>query len=251
MHLTSTQLTQLPCGAMLLRRRARFAAARSRCEAQLAPSSGRRATGITSIETALSGAVRCAFHHAGGSRVLLWPIQRGVVRQHCAGKLSRHGFVSTLIWGIAIPNPAGVAARRRAAVAAQRRLPGHPAWQTDAVSACRHAYCSSCVAPRHRKYALAPRPHRRPRSQAALQTHYSHGAPPCSCAACDQPGATLGCRISRCPRTYHLPCARRAGCRLNDHNYHVACPEHAPLFSHEQGAAGAGGAGGAGALDAW
>ena len=79
-----------------------------------------------------------------------------------------------------------------------------------------------------------------------------------SCSCCDRAGATLGCRVARCPRTYHLPCARRAGCRLNAENYHVACPEHADLFKHERGAGAAqaadGGAirqGGAEAADAW
>lgn len=33
------------------------------------------------------------------------------------------------------------------------------------------------------------------------------------CTRCGRPGATLGCRVDRCPRTYHLPCARASGDR--------------------------------------
>eukprot|EP00897_Mesotaenium_endlicherianum_P003752 jgi/Mesen1/3404/ME000192S02573 len=46
------------------------------------------------------------------------------------------------------------------------------------------------------------------------------------CSRCNRPGATLGCRVERCPRTYHLPCARYDLCVFDHTHYLIACPEH-------------------------
>ena len=70
------------------------------------------------------------------------------------------------------------------------------------------------------------------------------------CAACGARGATLGCRVERCPCSYHLACARGAGrCAFYTATYQVACPQHAPAFAGElraQAAAEAAAAGGGG-----
>jgi SpoVK/Ycf46/Vps4 family AAA+-type ATPase len=58
------------------------------------------------------------------------------------------------------------------------------------------------------------------------------------CALCGKAGAATGCRVHSCPRSYHLPCARDAGCAFNGERFELACPEHAPMFSREAGAAG-------------
>lgn len=50
------------------------------------------------------------------------------------------------------------------------------------------------------------------------------------CSRCAKPGATIGCRIDRCPRTYHLPCARFEGCFFDHKKYLMACDEHLHLF---------------------
>ncbi|XP_024542136.1 ATPase family AAA domain-containing protein 2 [Selaginella moellendorffii] len=50
------------------------------------------------------------------------------------------------------------------------------------------------------------------------------------CSRCKQPGATIGCRVARCPRTYHLPCARQSGCSFNHKRYLMSCAEHVKLF---------------------
>ncbi|KAL2653127.1 hypothetical protein R1flu_021255 [Riccia fluitans] len=50
------------------------------------------------------------------------------------------------------------------------------------------------------------------------------------CSYCGQPGATIGCRVDRCPQNYHLPCAHFDGCSFDDKKYLVACSEHLHLF---------------------
>ncbi|KNA24905.1 hypothetical protein SOVF_010900 [Spinacia oleracea] len=46
------------------------------------------------------------------------------------------------------------------------------------------------------------------------------------CTRCGRPGATLGCRVDRCPRTYHLPCARASGCVFDHRKFLIACTDH-------------------------
>ncbi|KAH9625711.1 hypothetical protein KSS87_007907 [Heliosperma pusillum] len=50
------------------------------------------------------------------------------------------------------------------------------------------------------------------------------------CTRCGRPGATLGCRVDRCPRTYHLPCARASGCNFDHRKFLIACADHRYLF---------------------
>ncbi|ESQ48465.1 hypothetical protein EUTSA_v100198800mg, partial [Eutrema salsugineum] len=46
------------------------------------------------------------------------------------------------------------------------------------------------------------------------------------CTRCARPGATIGCRVDRCPRTYHLPCARANGCIFDHRKFLIACTDH-------------------------
>lgn len=50
------------------------------------------------------------------------------------------------------------------------------------------------------------------------------------CTRCTRAGATIGCRIKRCPRTYHLPCARFEGCFFDHKKFLMACDEHLHHF---------------------
>ncbi|KAM3396040.1 putative protein isoform X1 [Capsicum galapagoense] len=50
------------------------------------------------------------------------------------------------------------------------------------------------------------------------------------CSRCGRPGATIGCRVDRCPKTYHLPCARANGCIFDHRKFLIACTEHRHLF---------------------
>ncbi|PPS05476.1 hypothetical protein GOBAR_AA15179 [Gossypium barbadense] len=50
------------------------------------------------------------------------------------------------------------------------------------------------------------------------------------CTRCGRPGATIGCRVDRCPKTYHLPCARANGCIFDHHKFLIACTDHRHLF---------------------
>ncbi|XP_010535073.1 PREDICTED: uncharacterized protein LOC104810458 [Tarenaya hassleriana] len=50
------------------------------------------------------------------------------------------------------------------------------------------------------------------------------------CTRCGRPGATIGCRVDRCPRTYHLPCARANGCIFDHRKFLIACTDHRYLF---------------------
>lgn len=50
------------------------------------------------------------------------------------------------------------------------------------------------------------------------------------CSRCGMPGATIGCRVDRCPRTYHLPCARSTGSIFDHRKFLIACNDHRHLF---------------------
>lgn len=50
------------------------------------------------------------------------------------------------------------------------------------------------------------------------------------CTRCSRPGATIGCRVDRCPKTYHLPCARANGCIFDHRKFLIACTDHRHLF---------------------
>ncbi|GKV16478.1 hypothetical protein SLEP1_g27118 [Rubroshorea leprosula] len=50
------------------------------------------------------------------------------------------------------------------------------------------------------------------------------------CSRCGRPGATIGCRVDRCPKTYHLPCARDKGCIFDHRKFLIACTDHRYLF---------------------
>ncbi|KAL4451600.1 hypothetical protein ABPG75_007262 [Micractinium tetrahymenae] len=53
------------------------------------------------------------------------------------------------------------------------------------------------------------------------------------CSHCGRRGATLGCRVPSCTCSYHVACARDAGCTYYCEQFQVACPDHAPLFRAE------------------
>ncbi|EPS71299.1 hypothetical protein M569_03458, partial [Genlisea aurea] len=50
------------------------------------------------------------------------------------------------------------------------------------------------------------------------------------CSRCQRTGATVGCRVDRCPKTYHLPCARDKGCIFDHRKFLIACNDHRYLF---------------------
>ncbi|XP_026412168.1 uncharacterized protein LOC113307916 [Papaver somniferum] len=50
------------------------------------------------------------------------------------------------------------------------------------------------------------------------------------CSRCGRPGATIGCRVDRCPKTYHLPCARVEGCVFDHRKFLIACEDHRHFF---------------------
>ncbi|KAK4767843.1 hypothetical protein SAY87_002984 [Trapa incisa] len=50
------------------------------------------------------------------------------------------------------------------------------------------------------------------------------------CTRCGRPGATIGCRVDRCPKTYHLPCARANGCIFDHRKFLIACTDHRHFF---------------------
>ena len=47
------------------------------------------------------------------------------------------------------------------------------------------------------------------------------------CFRCGEYGATLGCYITRCPRSYHLPCAIKDKCQFLNRTFSIYCPVHA------------------------
>ncbi|KAE9590609.1 hypothetical protein Lal_00023149 [Lupinus albus] len=50
------------------------------------------------------------------------------------------------------------------------------------------------------------------------------------CSSCGRRGATTGCRVDRCPKTYHLSCARANGCIFDHRKFLIACTDHRHLF---------------------
>ncbi|XP_074370332.1 uncharacterized protein LOC141711638 isoform X2 [Apium graveolens] len=50
------------------------------------------------------------------------------------------------------------------------------------------------------------------------------------CSRCSRRGATVGCRVDRCTKTYHLPCARANGCIFNHRKFLIACTDHRNIF---------------------
>ncbi|XP_058779653.1 uncharacterized protein LOC131653508 [Vicia villosa] len=50
------------------------------------------------------------------------------------------------------------------------------------------------------------------------------------CTRCGRRGATIGCRVDRCPKTYHLACARANGCIFDHRKFLIACTDHLHLF---------------------
>eukprot|EP00696_Hemimastix_kukwesjijk_P008937 gnl/Hemi2/21282_TR7056_c0_g1_i2.p1 gnl/Hemi2/21282_TR7056_c0_g1~~gnl/Hemi2/21282_TR7056_c0_g1_i2.p1 ORF type:complete len:260 (-),score=29.91 gnl/Hemi2/21282_TR7056_c0_g1_i2:231-1010(-) len=47
-----------------------------------------------------------------------------------------------------------------------------------------------------------------------------------TCAHCTKKGATIGCQIVRCRRSYHFPCAFAGDCEFEEDNFLISCPEH-------------------------
>ncbi|KAG8077504.1 hypothetical protein GUJ93_ZPchr0007g5566 [Zizania palustris] len=50
------------------------------------------------------------------------------------------------------------------------------------------------------------------------------------CSRCSRPGATIGCRVDRCPKTYHLPCSRAESCIFDHRKFLIACNDHRHYF---------------------
>jgi SpoVK/Ycf46/Vps4 family AAA+-type ATPase len=50
------------------------------------------------------------------------------------------------------------------------------------------------------------------------------------CSRCGRSGATIGCRVDRCSKTYHLPCARTVGCIFDHRKFLIACTDHRRIF---------------------
>ncbi|XP_044973971.1 uncharacterized protein LOC123441817 [Hordeum vulgare subsp. vulgare] len=50
------------------------------------------------------------------------------------------------------------------------------------------------------------------------------------CSRCGRPGATIGCRVDRCPKTYHLPCSRTEACIFDHRKFLITCNDHRHLF---------------------
>lgn len=47
------------------------------------------------------------------------------------------------------------------------------------------------------------------------------------CSLCGMRGATVGCCVDSCSRTYHIRCAEKAGCDISALEWILTCPEHA------------------------
>ena len=54
------------------------------------------------------------------------------------------------------------------------------------------------------------------------------------CAVCGEKGATVGCFLDWCPRSYHLHCAVSAGCEFNNNKWILACPVHSTRSAFQQ-----------------
>eukprot|EP00742_Colponemidia_sp_Colp-10_P014077 GILJ01015948.1.p1 GENE.GILJ01015948.1~~GILJ01015948.1.p1 ORF type:complete len:413 (-),score=47.78 GILJ01015948.1:160-1335(-) len=50
-----------------------------------------------------------------------------------------------------------------------------------------------------------------------------------NCSHCRQKGASLGCAVVECKKTYHVLCMKLAGCKSNRHEFIAYCPAHAHL----------------------
>ncbi|KAL0047680.1 hypothetical protein WJX82_009150 [Trebouxia sp. C0006] len=50
------------------------------------------------------------------------------------------------------------------------------------------------------------------------------------CARCQKRGATMGCRLDQCPRSFHKYCAQQAGCTFYPDHYLIACKDHAHMY---------------------
>lgn len=49
------------------------------------------------------------------------------------------------------------------------------------------------------------------------------------CAACNTKGATIGCQVESCRRTFHYRCLRVARCKVDDTKYAVYCEAHSDV----------------------
>jgi len=47
------------------------------------------------------------------------------------------------------------------------------------------------------------------------------------CSYCFRKGATVGCCVDWCPKTFHIRCAQKAGCEVNAQEWILSCKEHA------------------------
>ena len=52
------------------------------------------------------------------------------------------------------------------------------------------------------------------------------------CHCCKEFGATLGCIVESCPRSYHVPCAQQDGCCFRVQQFIMACPLHKKRLPH-------------------
>jgi hypothetical protein len=53
------------------------------------------------------------------------------------------------------------------------------------------------------------------------------------CAHCGRRGATLGCRVASCSCSFHVACAKEAGCTYYCEQFLIACPSHCRQFTEE------------------
>ncbi|KAA6423960.1 MAG: Tat-binding 7, partial [Trebouxia sp. A1-2] len=58
------------------------------------------------------------------------------------------------------------------------------------------------------------------------------------CARCQKRGATMGCRLDQCPRSFHKYCAQQAGCTFYPNHYLIACKDHAHMYKADVPPAG-------------
>ncbi len=100
-------------------------------------------------------------------------------------------------------------------------------WHGQTLSCCTVSSCM--IAPAH--MSMPPQE----RQSQPIARHNEGTTMPwhCRCAHCGRKGATVGCRIDRCQQSFHLPCAKEAGCKFNPRKYVMACAAHAAIFAHE------------------
>ena len=58
------------------------------------------------------------------------------------------------------------------------------------------------------------------------------------CSYCFKRGATVGCCVDWCNKTYHIRCAQKAGCEINALEWILSCPEHSRKFRAQAKGAG-------------